>query len=81
MMIWEFPRSKEMEHIIGKLEDVIEKTSDYFDDELTAHLRITKAWLEDAKTTIRTHEFQRVSLARQIAKLAGSHLLYQEKKR
>lgn len=65
-MTWVFRRTNQMELIIGRLQDLIEETADYFDEELTAQLNITKAWLEDAKTTIHSHEFQRLSIANEI---------------
>ncbi len=68
-MVQSFARSRSLEMLIGGLELLIEKTGDYFDDELTAQLNITKAWLQEAMETVRLHEIQRLRLADDISRL------------
>jgi hypothetical protein len=68
-MTWSFDRTRRMSAIIHSLEDLIERTRDYFDDELTAQLNVTKTWLEESKTTIRSPELERIKLAREITRI------------
>ncbi len=68
-MVQSFARSRSLGTLIGGLELLIEKTGDYFDDELTAQLNITKAWLQEAMETVRLHEIQRLRLADDISRL------------
>jgi hypothetical protein len=63
-------RSRTFERVISELDEIIEDTADYFDDELTAQLNITKAWLNDALLTVRQHELQRIKLANEIYTLS-----------
>lgn len=65
-MFQAFSRSKSLDGIIVNLEQVIEVTKDYFDDELTAQLHVAKSWLSEASVTIREHEVQRLRLAHEI---------------
>ncbi len=69
-MIRSFARSRNLDRLIGELELLIDKTGDYFDDELTSQLNMTKAWLQDAMVMIRLHELQRLRLAQDIARFA-----------
>ena len=61
-MVHLYSRSRNLESVIESLEKIIEDTGDYFDDELTAQLNITKSWLQEALVTIRQHELRRLSL-------------------
>jgi len=61
-MIEPLARSRSFERMISQLDKIIESTADYFDDELTAQLNITKAWLNDALLTVQHHELQRIKL-------------------
>jgi len=64
-MIEPLARSRSFERMISQLDKIIESTADYFDDELTAQLNITKAWLNDALLTVQ-HELQRIKLVNEI---------------
>jgi len=64
-MIEPLARSRSFERMISQLDKIIENTADYFDDELTAQLNITKAWLNDALLTVQ-HELQRIKLVNEI---------------
>jgi len=69
-MIEPLARSRSFERVISELDEIIEDTADYFDDELTAQLNITKAWLNDALLTVRQHELQRIKLVNEIYDLS-----------
>ncbi len=74
MKMESFARSRRVDMIIAELDAIIEKTSDYFDDELTAQLNITKAYLREALVTIRHHELQRLRLVHEISRLSRTQL-------
>jgi len=46
-MIEPLARSRNFERMISQLDKIIENTVDYFDNELTAQLNISRAWLND----------------------------------
>ena len=50
-MIEPLAKSRSFERMISQLDKIIENTADYFDDELTAQLNITKAWLNDTRSS------------------------------
>jgi hypothetical protein len=61
-----------MDALMVSLDEIIVASGDYFDDELTAQLNVIKSWLQEAMTTIRQHELQRLGLVDLISRQMAS---------
>lgn len=69
-----FSRSRTLDGIIGELQRLIEKTEDYFDDELTAQLNLTRTMLQAAMSTIQLHELRRLRLVQDMNELVKKEM-------
>ena len=68
-----------MEAVIESVDKLIMDTSDYFDDELTAQLNMTRNWLQETLVTIRRHELHRLRLVDLLNQYAAQEARKQER--
>lgn len=62
-----YARSRSLDALVASLDQIVVEIGDYFDDELTGQLNITKSWLQEALATIRQQELQRLGLVHLIS--------------